>query len=168
MFFSNLNYIFVYLLSCATDTELFPQFSSISQGVLSAAFGAFRTTDLNGGSVSMTFSCTLQVCLGSCVPVRIQYNSKRFSGMYRLTRCFNLFLNPSQNSWNICHSFQIPIHSPPFKHVYISLPIFKIYSFPLSLSLSLSCHGLHRCIYRSKSERRMLPMFRCIVYQDKM
>ncbi|WAR28627.1 hypothetical protein MAR_014331, partial [Mya arenaria] len=38
----------------------------VSQGQLSASFGAFRTTSLAGGSVSMPFSCTLQVCLGSC------------------------------------------------------------------------------------------------------
>ncbi|XP_076090280.1 uncharacterized protein LOC143062483 [Mytilus galloprovincialis] len=52
--------------TCATDTELFPEFSKPAQGYLSATFGAFRTTDLNGGSVPMTFTCSLQVCLGSC------------------------------------------------------------------------------------------------------
>ncbi|XP_052783211.1 uncharacterized protein LOC128219441 [Mya arenaria] len=51
---------------CAADTELFPHMSQVSQGQLSASFGAFRTTSLAGGSVSMPFSCTLQVCLGSC------------------------------------------------------------------------------------------------------
>ncbi|KAK3095131.1 hypothetical protein FSP39_010654 [Pinctada imbricata] len=52
--------------SCPTDTELFPAFSKPSQGSILASFGAFRTTDLSGGAVTMTFSCTLQVCLGSC------------------------------------------------------------------------------------------------------
>ena len=55
--------------SCAADTDLFPHFTHVGQGILSATFGAFRTTDLNGGSVPMTFSCSLQVCLGSCSAV---------------------------------------------------------------------------------------------------
>ncbi|XP_060603786.1 uncharacterized protein LOC132756671 isoform X2 [Ruditapes philippinarum] len=52
--------------ACPVDTELFPHINSISQGLIQAQFGAFRTTSLAGGSVSMPFSCTLQVCLGSC------------------------------------------------------------------------------------------------------
>ncbi|OWF38694.1 uncharacterized protein LOC110465984 [Mizuhopecten yessoensis] len=52
--------------SCAADTELFPEFTKPTQGYLANTFGAFRTTDLNGGSVAMTFSCTLIVCAGSC------------------------------------------------------------------------------------------------------
>ncbi|CAC5363429.1 unnamed protein product [Mytilus coruscus] len=56
----------VAVFSCPTDTELFPEFSKPAQGYLSATFGAFRTTDLNGGSVPMTFTCSLQVCLRSC------------------------------------------------------------------------------------------------------
>ncbi|XP_069102481.1 uncharacterized protein [Argopecten irradians] len=52
--------------SCAADTELFPDFTKPAQGYLANNFGAFRTTDLNGGSVAMTFSCTLTVCQGSC------------------------------------------------------------------------------------------------------
>ncbi|KAH3752847.1 hypothetical protein DPMN_187473 [Dreissena polymorpha] len=55
--------------ACAVDTDLFPHISRIQQGVLQASFGAFRTTNLNGGSVSMPFSCVLQVCLGACAPV---------------------------------------------------------------------------------------------------
>ncbi|XP_052278484.1 uncharacterized protein LOC127876969 [Dreissena polymorpha] len=53
---------------CAADTDLFPHMSRISQGTLQATFGAFRTTNLNGGTVGMPFSCTLQVCLGLCTP----------------------------------------------------------------------------------------------------
>lgn len=52
--------------ACAVDTELFPHMGQVSQGILQAAFGAFRTTSLTGGSVAMPFSCTLQVCLGAC------------------------------------------------------------------------------------------------------
>ncbi|KAH3710042.1 uncharacterized protein LOC127857978 isoform X2 [Dreissena polymorpha] len=54
--------------ACAVDSDLFPHISRIQQGVLQASFGAFRTTNLNGGSVSMPFSCVLQVCLGVCAP----------------------------------------------------------------------------------------------------
>ncbi|XP_061192813.1 uncharacterized protein LOC133201025 [Saccostrea echinata] len=56
--------------SCAPDTALFPNFAKPLQGYLAATFGAFRTTSLDGGSVAMTFSCTLKVCLGTCSPVR--------------------------------------------------------------------------------------------------
>ncbi|XP_033725957.1 uncharacterized protein LOC117315715 [Pecten maximus] len=52
--------------ACAADTDLFPEFTKPAQGYLANSFGAFRTTDLNGGSVAMTFSCTLTVCAGSC------------------------------------------------------------------------------------------------------
>ncbi|XP_060076171.1 uncharacterized protein LOC132555828 [Ylistrum balloti] len=52
--------------ACAADTDLFPDFTKPAPGYLSNSFGAFRTTDLNGGSVAMTFSCTLTVCQGSC------------------------------------------------------------------------------------------------------
>ncbi|KAH3708856.1 hypothetical protein DPMN_068315 [Dreissena polymorpha] len=31
-------------------------------------FPAFRSTELSGGLVEMIFTCTLQVCLGSCAP----------------------------------------------------------------------------------------------------
>lgn len=51
---------------CSADVDLFPHITRVRQGELSATFGAFRTTDLNGGSVSMPFSCTLTVCLGAC------------------------------------------------------------------------------------------------------
>ncbi|OWF53467.1 hypothetical protein KP79_PYT22933 [Mizuhopecten yessoensis] len=51
---------------CSTDTELFPNFVHPVQGVIATSFGAFRTTDLNGGVVDMVFSCTLQLCLGTC------------------------------------------------------------------------------------------------------
>ncbi|XP_033725073.1 uncharacterized protein LOC117315046 [Pecten maximus] len=51
---------------CSTDTELFPNFAHPVQGVISSTFDAFRTTDLNGGIVDMTFSCTLQLCFGAC------------------------------------------------------------------------------------------------------
>ncbi|XP_060076164.1 uncharacterized protein LOC132555821 [Ylistrum balloti] len=54
--------------ACAADTALFPDFTKPAPGYLSNSFGAFRTTDLNGGSVAMTFSCTLTVCQGSCAP----------------------------------------------------------------------------------------------------
>ncbi|XP_069102022.1 uncharacterized protein [Argopecten irradians] len=51
---------------CAADVDLFPDFSKPQQGYLVSSFGAFRTTDLNGGSVAMTFSCTLTVCANMC------------------------------------------------------------------------------------------------------
>ncbi|XP_052217916.1 uncharacterized protein LOC127835517 [Dreissena polymorpha] len=53
---------------CPVDVELFPHMQRVSQGRLSASFGAFRTTSLAGGAVAMPFSCTLQVCLGPCAP----------------------------------------------------------------------------------------------------
>ncbi|XP_052097662.1 uncharacterized protein LOC127732620 [Mytilus californianus] len=64
--------------SCATDTELFPEYAKPAQGYLSATFGAFRTTDLNGGSVPMTFTCSLQVCLGSCSVTTCQSGENGF------------------------------------------------------------------------------------------
>ncbi|XP_069102636.1 uncharacterized protein [Argopecten irradians] len=51
---------------CSTDTVLFPNFVHPLQGLIASTFGAFRTTDLNGGSVDMTFSCTLKLCYGAC------------------------------------------------------------------------------------------------------
>ncbi|XP_045177273.2 uncharacterized protein LOC123537539 [Mercenaria mercenaria] len=54
--------------ACPVDIELFPHISRVSQGLIQAQFGAFRTTSLAGGSVAMPFSCTLQVCLGACSP----------------------------------------------------------------------------------------------------
>ena len=71
-----------FCFSCAVDTDLFPHMSRVSQGVLQAAFGAFRTTSLAGGSVAMPFSCTLQVCLGSCTPVIFQNDSATFPYLY--------------------------------------------------------------------------------------
>ncbi|XP_053383680.1 uncharacterized protein LOC123535911 [Mercenaria mercenaria] len=54
--------------ACPVDVELFPHISRVSQGLIQAQFGAFRTTSLAGGAVAMPFSCTLQVCLGACSP----------------------------------------------------------------------------------------------------
>ncbi|XP_033725803.1 uncharacterized protein LOC117315629 [Pecten maximus] len=54
--------------ACATDVDLFPDFTKPEQGYLVGSFGTFRTTDLNGGSVAMTFSCTLTVCANMCSP----------------------------------------------------------------------------------------------------
>ncbi|XP_060602024.1 uncharacterized protein LOC132755223 [Ruditapes philippinarum] len=52
---------------CAADTDLFPNFVHVTQGVVTSTFGAFRTTDLGSGSVEMVFTCTVQVCRGLCV-----------------------------------------------------------------------------------------------------
>ncbi|XP_060075162.1 uncharacterized protein LOC132554856 [Ylistrum balloti] len=53
---------------CAVEPELFGNFWKLKQGTLISEFGAFRTTDFDGGSVVMNFSCTLQLCQGPCFP----------------------------------------------------------------------------------------------------
>ncbi|XP_033757339.1 uncharacterized protein LOC117339733 [Pecten maximus] len=53
---------------CAVEPELFGNFWKIKQGTLISEFGAFRTTDFDGGSVMMNFTCILQLCQGPCVP----------------------------------------------------------------------------------------------------
>ncbi|XP_052224310.1 uncharacterized protein LOC127839959 [Dreissena polymorpha] len=51
---------------CATDTDLFPNFSRFKRGYLMSEFGAFRSTNLEGGAIEMNFTCVLQVCKGDC------------------------------------------------------------------------------------------------------
>ncbi|XP_069141016.1 uncharacterized protein [Argopecten irradians] len=53
---------------CAVEPELFGNFWKIKQGTLISEFGAFRTTNFDGGSVMMNFTCILQLCQGPCVP----------------------------------------------------------------------------------------------------
>ena len=55
--------------SCATDTELFPNFYKFRNGYLMSEFGAFRATDLDGGVVLMNFTCILEVCKDECEEV---------------------------------------------------------------------------------------------------
>ncbi|KAH3802140.1 hypothetical protein DPMN_155811 [Dreissena polymorpha] len=55
--------------SCATDTDLFPNFSRFKRGYLMSEFGAFRSTNLEGGAIEMNFTCVLQVCKGDCEEV---------------------------------------------------------------------------------------------------
>ncbi|XP_069102023.1 uncharacterized protein [Argopecten irradians] len=72
---------------CAADVDLFPDFAKPQQGYLVSSFGAFRTTDLNGGSVAMTFSCTLTVCANMCSAV-CSYSLSRHMFRFQKLFCF--------------------------------------------------------------------------------
>lgn len=61
----------IHSCSCATDPGLFPNFMKYGQGFLIAEFGAFRETSLEGGVVTMNFTCVLEFCKNYCNPVCI-------------------------------------------------------------------------------------------------
>ncbi|XP_052084373.1 uncharacterized protein LOC127721639 [Mytilus californianus] len=52
---------------CSADTDLFPSFSKPRVGFITSTFRAFVPTEQTGSIVSVQFSCTLDVCLRSCI-----------------------------------------------------------------------------------------------------
>ncbi|CAC5389454.1 unnamed protein product [Mytilus coruscus] len=52
---------------CSADTDLFPSFSKPRVGFITSTFRAFVPTDQTGSIVSLQFSCTLDICLKSCI-----------------------------------------------------------------------------------------------------
>lgn len=51
---------------CPTDRDLFPQFTKLSRGVMASSFKAFIPTEHTSNRVTITFTCTLDVCLNTC------------------------------------------------------------------------------------------------------
>ncbi|XP_062605412.1 uncharacterized protein LOC134267206 [Saccostrea cucullata] len=53
---------------CSIDPSLFPNFWRMRRGFLISEFGAFRETSLQGGVVTMNFTCVLELCKDYCNP----------------------------------------------------------------------------------------------------
>ncbi|XP_063436546.1 uncharacterized protein LOC134717976 [Mytilus trossulus] len=52
---------------CSVDTDLFPSFSKTRVGFITSTFRAFVPTEQTGSILSLQFSCTLDICLKSCI-----------------------------------------------------------------------------------------------------
>ena len=61
--------IYIVYYRCPTDADLFPQFTKLSRGVMASSFKAFIPSDYTSNRVTVTFTCTLDVCLNTCPQV---------------------------------------------------------------------------------------------------
>lgn len=74
--------------SCSVDTDLFPSFSKPRVGFITSTFRAFVPTEQTGSILSLQFSCTLDICLKSCITVCTHYH---LEGHWMFN--YNIFVN---------------------------------------------------------------------------
>ncbi|XP_071140143.1 uncharacterized protein [Mytilus edulis] len=92
---------------CSVDTDLFPSFSKPRVGFITSTFRAFVPTEQTGSILSLQFSCTLDICLKSCITTHCP---NRTGGYGRRRRGYGKHANVTYDQLHVSSALMISVN----------------------------------------------------------